>query len=71
MIICGDFNLPQISWIPNTAQYQTSGTVDHRVLERTNVLQNTAELLDLKQCYPPHKFKGYTLDLLISSTELC
>ena len=28
MIICGDFNLPQISWIPNTAQYQTLGTVD-------------------------------------------
>ena len=71
IIVCGDFNLQQICWIPVSAQYSPLGTVHPRVIEATNVLQDTAVLMDFVQLYPPHRAKGYTLDLLFSPATLC
>ena len=71
IIICGDFDLPNISWVNDSANYVILSGINNKIREAADVLQGTATLLDLIQCCPPHRLKGYTLDLLFASSTLC
>ena len=71
IVVCGDFNLPNIQWSSVTSQYVVQQYTNPRIIEAADVLQQTATLMDWVQLFPVHSLKGYTLDLLFSSPETC
>ena len=71
IIFCGDFNLPSLLWKNNPSRYEVIQYISPRVFEAADHILHTSMLMDWQKHFPPHSRKGYTLDLLWGSSEVC
>ena len=70
-IMCGDFNLPKISWLcQDHSQYFAHDTCNSQDSECALVLCNYYSTLNLEQVHPNHTAKNYSLDLVFAEQNL-
>ena len=71
LLIIGDFNLSRINWSNGELLgFLTIEPVRQIIRSAATCIRNSFASLDLKQHYPVHSQKGYTLDLLFSDTVI-
>ena len=69
IIICGDFNLPNIIWNTQPLDFSIVDYVSPSIKQNCLQLLNTCAYHGLQQQFPKHPTKNYSLDLLFSSSS--
>ena len=68
MIVVGDFNLSKVQWgFQDILNWLPIDPVSETIRSAATKLRNLLAPLDMKQFYPLHPNKGYSLDLLFSN----
>ena len=67
IIICGDFNLPNIIWKSQPLEFSITDYVSPTIKQNCLQLLSTCAYHGLQQQFPKHPTKNYSLDLLFSS----